>query len=74
MRRCQVTRLVNRAIPTWSGLATTVLASVLSIASPATGNSGEAKKPIHIGVISFAEPALRTNLNQSLIRGLHDQG
>ena len=62
------------AIPRWSGLATTFLASVLSIASPATSNSGEAKKPIHIGVIAFAEPALRTHLDQSLIRGLRAQG
>ena len=65
MRRCEFTKLVNRAIPIWSGLATTFLASVLSIASPATSNSGEAKKPIQ---------AVRTNLDQSLIRGLRDQG
>jgi hypothetical protein len=51
MRRCEFTKLVNCAIPVWSGLATTFLASVLSIASPATSNSGEAKKPIHIGVV-----------------------
>ena len=51
-------------------LAATFLAGVLSIALHATGYSGESKKPIHIGVISFAEPALRTDLDQSLIRGL----
>ena len=73
MRRCQFTKLVNRAISKWSGLATTLLAGVLSITSPATG-SGEAKKPIHIGVISFAEPALRTHLDQSLVQGLREQG
>ena len=74
MRRCEFTILVNRTIPLWSGLATTFLATVLTIASPATSNSGESKKPIHIGVISFAEPALRTHLDQSLIRGLREQG
>jgi putative ABC transport system substrate-binding protein len=74
MRRRDVIQLLNRAISTWSGLATTFLASVLSVASPATSNSGEAKKPIHIGVISFAEPALRSHLDQSLIRGLREQG
>ena len=55
-------------------LAATFLAGVLSIALHATGYSGESKKPIHIGVISFAEPALRTDLDQSLIRGLREQG
>ena len=74
MRRCEFTKLVNRAISIWSGLATTFLAGVLSITSPTTGHSGEAKKAIHIGVISFAEPALRTHLDQSLIRGLREQG
>ena len=74
MKRYQVTKLINRAIPIWSGLATTFLASVLSITSLAISYSGEAKKPIHIGVISFAEPALRTDLDQSLIRGLREQG
>jgi len=45
---------------------------VLSIA-PAC--SDEAKKAsIHIGVISFAEPQLRTDLDQALIRGLRAQG
>src|SRR5215831_3738851 len=73
MRRCQFTKLVNRAISKWSGLATTLLAGALSITSP-TGHSGEAKKPIHIGVISFAEPALRTHLDQSLVQGLREQG
>ena len=74
MRRYEFTKLANRAIPILSGLATTFLASVLSIASPATSNSGEAKKPIHIGVIAFSEPRLRTQLDQSLIRGLREQG
>ena len=74
MKRCEFAKLVNRAIPIWSRLATTFLASALSIASPATSNSGEVKKPIHIGVISFAEPALRTHLDQSLVRGLREQG
>ena len=68
------TKLVNRAIPMWSGLATMFLASALSIASPATSNSGETKKPIHIGVISFSEAARRSNLDQSLVRGLREQG
>jgi ABC-type uncharacterized transport system substrate-binding protein len=74
MRRCEFTKLVDPTIPIWSGLATMFFASVLSIASPVTSNSGEAKKPIHIGVISFTEPALRTHLDQSLIRGLREQG
>jgi hypothetical protein len=74
MRRCEHTKLVNSAIPIWSGLATTFLAGVLSIAFHATGYSGESRKPIHIGVISFAEPALRTNLDQSLTQGLREQG
>ncbi|MGB8611787.1 MAG: ABC transporter substrate-binding protein [Pseudolabrys sp.] len=68
------TKLVKCTIPMWSGLATTFLASVLSIASPATSNSGETKKPIHIGVISFSEPARRSGLDQSLVRGLREQG
>jgi hypothetical protein len=55
-------------------LAATFLAGVLSIALHATGYSGESKKPIRIGVISFAEPALRTDLDQSLIRGLRRRG
>src|SRR5262245_41895529 len=62
------------SIPRWNGLATMLLAGVLSIALLATGYSGESKKPIHIGVISFAEPALRTHLDQSLVRGLREQG
>jgi putative tryptophan/tyrosine transport system substrate-binding protein len=74
MRWYVVTTLVNRAILKWNGLATTFLAGVLSIALHASGYSGETKKPIHIGVISFAEPALRTDLDQSLIRGLREQG
>jgi putative tryptophan/tyrosine transport system substrate-binding protein len=74
MGRCQFTKLVNRAISIWSGLATTLLAGALSITSPTTGCSEEAKKPIHIGVISFAEPALRTHLDQSLVQGLREQG
>ncbi|MGC1765784.1 MAG: hypothetical protein WA769_22930, partial [Pseudolabrys sp.] len=68
------TKLVKCTIPMWSGLATTFLASVLSIASPATSNSGETNKPIHIGVISFSEPARRSGLDQSLVRGLREQG
>ena len=74
LRRCEYTKLVNGVVPIWSGLATTFLAGVLLIAFHATGYSGESKKPIHIGVISFAEPALRTNLDQSLIQGLREQG
>jgi len=74
MRRCQFTKLVNRAISIWSGLATTLLAGALSITLPTTGYSGETKKPIHIGVIAFSAPALRANLDQSLIRGLREQG
>ena len=74
MRRCEFTELVNGAIPKWSGLATTFLAGVLLIALLATGYSGETKKPIHIGVIAFTEPALRTYLDQSLIQGLREQG
>ena len=73
MKRCG-TKLVKCIIPMWSGPATTFLASVLFIASPATGNSGEVKKPIHIGVISFSEPARRSGLDQSLVRGLREQG
>src|SRR3974377_1375011 len=44
--------------------------------SPATliGYSEASKKPIHIGVISFAEPGLRTHLDQSLIQGLREKG
>jgi ABC-type uncharacterized transport system substrate-binding protein len=73
MRQCEYTKLVN-AVPIWSGLARTFLAGALSIAFHATGYSEEAKKPIHIGVISFAEPALRTSLDQSLVQGLREQG
>jgi putative tryptophan/tyrosine transport system substrate-binding protein len=74
MKRCEFTTLVNGAILKRSGLATTFLAGMLSITLPTAGYSGEAKKPIHIGVIAFAEPALRTHLDQSLIRGLREQG
>jgi putative ABC transport system substrate-binding protein len=74
MRRRQFITLVKGATLGWSGLATTFLAGVLSIVFYATGYSGESKKPIHIGVISFTEPALRTNLDQSLIQGLREQG
>src|SRR5262249_36672142 len=74
MKRCEFTTLVNCAIPNWSGLATTFLAVVLSIALHATSYSGETKKPIHIGVIAFTEQALRTDLDQSLIRGLRERG
>jgi hypothetical protein len=73
MRRCEYTKLV-KTVPIWSGLARTFLAGALSIAFHATGYSEEAKKPIHIGVISFAEPALRTSLDQSLVQGLREQG
>jgi hypothetical protein len=67
--------LVNGAILKCSGLAALFLAGVLSITILSTSYSGEAKKkPIHIGVIAFSEPRLRTNLDQSLIRGLREQG
>ena len=74
MSRREYTTLVKGIVLIWTGLATTFLAGVLSIAFHATGYSGESKKPIHIGVISFAEPALRTDLDQSLIQGLREQG
>lgn len=68
MRRCEF-------ITIGSGFAAaTFLAGMLSIALPTTGYSGGAKKPIHIGVIAFSERALRTGLDQSLIRGLREQG
>jgi putative ABC transport system substrate-binding protein len=72
MRRPEFITLIEVAILRWSRLATMFLA--LSVTTPTTGYSGESKKPIHIGVISFAEPALRTDLDQSLIRGLREQG
>jgi putative ABC transport system substrate-binding protein len=74
MRPSEFIRLVNGAILKWSGLAAVLLAGVLSITLLSTGYSGEAKKPIHIGVIAFSEPRLRTSLDQSLIRGLREQG
>src|SRR5262245_19252001 len=74
MSRCESTKLVNRAVLIWSGLATALLAGLLLIALRATGYSEESKKPIHIGVISFTEPVLRTDLDRSLIRGLREQG
>ena len=49
------------------------LAGLLSAAAPATGDSGAPKKPLHIGVISFAEPGLRTHLDQSLIQALREK-
>jgi ABC-type uncharacterized transport system substrate-binding protein len=74
MKRCEFTTLVNGAILKRSGLAIAFLAGLLSITSPTIGYSGEAKKPIHIGVIAFSAPALRTSVDQSLIRGLREQG
>ena len=74
MRPSEFITLVNGAILKWSGLAAVFLAGVLSITTLSTGYSGEAKKPIHIGVIAFSEPRLRTHLDQSLIRGLREQG
>ena len=74
MRPSEFITLVNGAILRWSGLAAVFLAGVLSITMLSPGYSGEAKKPIHIGVIAFSEPRLRTHLDQSLIRGLREQG
>jgi putative ABC transport system substrate-binding protein len=74
MRPSEFITLVNGAILKWSGLAAVFLAGVLSITLLSTSYSDEAKKPIHIGVIAFSEPRLRTHLDQSLIRGLREQG
>src|SRR5262245_28931638 len=74
MKRYEFTTLVNGAILRRSGLAATFLAGMLSIILPTTGYSGEAKNPIQIGVIAFSEPALRIGVDQSLIRGLREQG
>src|SRR5262245_3503470 len=73
MRLRQFITLVA-SVPGWRGLATTFLACVLSLAPPLIGYSEEPKKPIHIGVISFAEPGLRTHLDESLIQGLREKG
>ena len=73
MRRRGFITLVGGMILRWR-LATTFFAGVLSVTTPATGYSEEPKKPIHIGVISFAEPGLRTHLDQSLIQGLREKG
>ena len=74
MRPSEFITLVNGAILKWSGLAAVFLAGVLSMTMLSTSYSGETKKPIHIGVIAFSEPRLRTHLDQSLIRGLREQG
>src|SRR5262245_45777730 len=74
MKGREFTTLVSGAILKRSGVATTFLAGMLSITLSTTGYSGDAKKPIHIGVIAFSERALRTGLDQSLIRGLREQG
>ena len=54
--------------------AAAILAGVLSVALPALVYSDQAKKPIRIGVISFAEPQLRTDIDQSFMRGLRERG
>ena len=53
--------------------ARVLLVGLLSAAT-LIGYSEASKKPIHIGVISFAEPGLRTHLDQSLIQGLREKG
>jgi putative ABC transport system substrate-binding protein len=55
-------------------LATMFLASLVSVAAPTIGYAEASKKPIRIGVISFAEARLRTHLDQSLIEGLREKG
>jgi putative ABC transport system substrate-binding protein len=73
MKRRGFITLVGGTILRWR-LATTFFAGVLSVTTPATGYSGEPKKPFHIGVISFAEAGLRRDLDQSLIQGLREKG
>ncbi len=74
MRRREFISLLGGATLGGSGLAMMFLAGLVSAAAPTTGYSGASKKPIRIGVISFAEPRLRTHLDQSLIEGFREKG
>jgi putative ABC transport system substrate-binding protein len=50
------------------------LTGLESIGALSAAYAQTAKKPIHIGVISFAEAGLRRHLDQSLIAGLREKG
>jgi putative ABC transport system substrate-binding protein len=74
MRRREFIALLGGAALGESRLAMMFFAGLVSATAPTTGYSGGSKKPIRIGVISFAEPRLRTHLDQSLIEGFREKG
>jgi ABC-type uncharacterized transport system substrate-binding protein len=74
MRKCSFVKILHDNTRRWGRTAIFLIVGLMSIAAPTGALSGDAKKPIHIGVVSFAEPQLRTDLDQSLLRGLREQG
>jgi putative ABC transport system substrate-binding protein len=72
MKRREFVTFLGAAALGRSRLATVLSVGLLSAA--ALADSEASKKPIHIGVISFAEPGLRTHLDHSLIQGLREKG
>jgi len=73
MMRREFITLLGAAALGGHRFARVLLVGLLSAAT-LIGYSEASKKPIHIGVISFAEPGLRTHLDQSLIQGLREKG
>jgi putative ABC transport system substrate-binding protein len=55
-------------------LGSVTLIGLVLIAARSESYAQTAKKPIHIGVIAFAEAKLRGQLDQSLVAGLREKG